>query len=307
MSTAAISTQSIYQELQSFYQDRQADLSQLGSALQSGDLASAQQAFNDLVTLGQDGPFANAEPFSNSSRAQDFETIGQDLQAGNLSGAQAAFTALTSQQNNAAAQTSAAAANANAASASNATTTGTTSTGSEPSIYQQIEAYRQQRQADLEQLGQDLQAGNVNAAQQDFNNLTALGQTGPFASGQPFQQSDREQDFQAIGQALDSGNLSAAQSAFASLAATFGSQNQLAQTAISAYSAGSGAQPVGPTQAPPTAPPATGGTTLPHRTHAHGGPRRAEPSIFEPATAQPPASQSSNTTADSASGAAATS
>src|SRR5580658_6254475 len=91
MSTAAVSGQSIFQELQSFYQNRQVDLKQLGSALQSGDLNGAQQAYNALATLGQSGPFADSEPFSKSTRAQAFETIGQDLQAGDLDGAQAAF------------------------------------------------------------------------------------------------------------------------------------------------------------------------------------------------------------------------
>ena len=46
MSTAPVSSQSIYQELQTFYQDRQTDLSQLGSALQSGNLTGAQQAYS---------------------------------------------------------------------------------------------------------------------------------------------------------------------------------------------------------------------------------------------------------------------
>src|SRR5271168_758738 len=98
MSTAAISSSSIYQELQTFYQSRQSDLKQLGSALQSGDLNGAQQAFNALAALGQNGPFASSEPFSKSNRAQAFEAIGQALQSGDLAGAQAAFAALTSRQ-----------------------------------------------------------------------------------------------------------------------------------------------------------------------------------------------------------------
>src|SRR5271166_2567735 len=96
MSTAAVSTQSIQQELQSFYQNVRTDLKELGSALKSGDLKGAQQAYTTLAAAGQSGPYANAEPFYNSVRAQAFETIGQDLKTGDLAGAQAAFASLTS-------------------------------------------------------------------------------------------------------------------------------------------------------------------------------------------------------------------
>ena len=86
---------------------------------------------------------------------------------------------------------------------------------------------------------QDLQAGDLKAAQQDFNTLTALGQTGPNKNGQTFQLASRAQNFQAIGQALQSGDLAGAQSAFANLASTFGNQGQPTQTAISAYNSNS--------------------------------------------------------------------
>src|SRR5258706_73460 len=95
MSTAAVSSLSIFQELQSFYQSRRADLKQLGSALQSGDLNGAQQAYNTLAALGQSGPFANSEPFAKSSRAQAFDAVGQALQDGDLGGGQAAFANLS--------------------------------------------------------------------------------------------------------------------------------------------------------------------------------------------------------------------
>jgi hypothetical protein len=229
MSTSAVSGVSIYQELQSFYQNRQSDVKQLGSALQSGDLSGAQTAFAELTALGQSGPFANSEPFAKSTRDQAFNTIGQDLQAGNLAGAQAAFATLTAKGNVQLTPPS----TVNLTSTQPATTTSATTNGA--SIYQQLQAYRQQRTADLAQLGQDLQAGNLTAAQTDFNTLTALGQSGPNQNGQTFQQADRAQDFQAIGQALQSGNLADAQSAYASLASSFGGQNPQAQNAISAY------------------------------------------------------------------------
>jgi hypothetical protein len=85
---------SIYQELQAFFQTRKSDLTQLGSALQSGDLNAAQQAYQALVSLGQEGPFQNSAPFRNSVREQDFQAIGQALQNGDLAGAQAAFAQL---------------------------------------------------------------------------------------------------------------------------------------------------------------------------------------------------------------------
>jgi hypothetical protein len=96
MSTAAVSSDSLYQQLQSFYQQRQSDVQQLGQALQSGNLASAQQAFNAIQTLGQSGPFASGDPFRNSTRESDFSAIGQALQSGDLAGAQTAFAALQS-------------------------------------------------------------------------------------------------------------------------------------------------------------------------------------------------------------------
>ncbi|MGA7290760.1 MAG: hypothetical protein WBX02_21825 [Terriglobales bacterium] len=259
MSTSAVSGVSIYQELQSFYQNRQSDVSQLGSALQSGDLSGAQTAFANLAALGQSGPFANSEPFAKSTRDQAFNTIGQDLQAGNLAGAQAAFATLTAKGNVQITPPSTVnLGNQQLTPPSTINLGGTTGTSS---IYQQLQAYRQQRAADLTQLGQDLQAGNLTAAQTDFNTLTALGQSGPNKNGQTFQRTDRAQDFQAIGQALQSGNLAGAQSAFASLAGSFGGQNPQAQNAISAYNSNPaeiviniGAPPVATA---PTVPPAT--------------------------------------------------
>jgi hypothetical protein len=229
MSTAAVSSLSIFQELQSFYQSRQTDLKQLGSALQSGDLNGAQQAYNTLAALGQSGPFASSEPFSKSSRAQAFDAIGQALQAGDLAGAQAAFATLTGNQNNSAQATPAAFVNLTG------TQPSSTASDNASSIYHQLQAYRHQRLADLAQLGKALQSGDLAGAQSAFDALTALGQTGPNKNGQVFSRADRAGDFQAIGQALQSGDLAGAQSAFANLSGTFGKQNQHAQTAISAY------------------------------------------------------------------------
>jgi len=96
MSIAAVSSSLVYQQLQSYFQQRQSDLQQLGQSLQSGDLAGAQQEFSALQTLGQSGPFANGNDFKNSQRQQDFNAIGQALQSGDLAGAQQAFAQLQS-------------------------------------------------------------------------------------------------------------------------------------------------------------------------------------------------------------------
>src|SRR5208282_5598379 len=94
MSTAAVSSSSIYQELQSYFQQRRSDLQQLGQDIQSGDLADAQQEYSAIQTLGQSGPFANGDAFKLSNREQDFNAIGQALQSGDLAGAQQALTQL---------------------------------------------------------------------------------------------------------------------------------------------------------------------------------------------------------------------
>ncbi len=94
MSTSPVSSSSLSQQLEQYFQTRQTDLQQLGQALAQGNLSGAQTAFNNIVTLGQSGPSANGNPFLNSQREQDFNAIGQALQNGDLAGAQQAFATL---------------------------------------------------------------------------------------------------------------------------------------------------------------------------------------------------------------------
>jgi hypothetical protein len=94
MSTSAVSSSSLYQQLQSYFQTRNSDVQQLGQALQSGNLTAAQTAFNNITSLGQNGPFASGNSFRGPQREQAFEAIGQALQNGDLAGAQSAFAAL---------------------------------------------------------------------------------------------------------------------------------------------------------------------------------------------------------------------
>jgi hypothetical protein len=96
MSTSAVSSNSLNQQLLQYFQSREGDLHQLGQALGSGDLGAAQTAYNNIVTLGQSGPFAGGNPFRINQREQDYTAIGQALQSGDLAGAQQAFSALES-------------------------------------------------------------------------------------------------------------------------------------------------------------------------------------------------------------------
>src|ERR1700751_4100207 len=94
MSTAAVSSNSIYNELQSFFSQRRSDIKQLGKDLQSGDLTAAQQDYQNLQTLGQSGPFADGGPYASAGREKDFKSIGAALQSGNLDGAKQALLTL---------------------------------------------------------------------------------------------------------------------------------------------------------------------------------------------------------------------
>jgi hypothetical protein len=94
MSTTAVASSSIYQELRTFFQSRRSDLQQLGKDLKSGDLTKAQQDYQTLQTLGQSGPFANGDTFAVSRREQDLQNIGTAIQAGDLAGAKKALLQL---------------------------------------------------------------------------------------------------------------------------------------------------------------------------------------------------------------------
>jgi hypothetical protein len=96
MSTSAVSSSSLYSQLGQYFQTRQSDLKQLGQALQSGDLAGAQTAYNNIASLGQNGPFAGGNPFRANQTDQKFANLGQALQSGDLAGAQQAFASLGS-------------------------------------------------------------------------------------------------------------------------------------------------------------------------------------------------------------------
>ena len=91
MSIAPVASNSIHQELQSFFDHRRSGLQQLGKDLKSGDLTAAQQDYQSLQALGQSGPFADGGPFAVARREQNFENIGAALQSGDLLGARKAL------------------------------------------------------------------------------------------------------------------------------------------------------------------------------------------------------------------------
>lgn len=88
MTISAISSSSA-SFVSTFQQDRKT-FGQLVSALQSGDLSSAQDAYNTLAS----SPLAQG----NSPLAQTLQQIGQDLQNGDTQGALKALTSLQQQQ-----------------------------------------------------------------------------------------------------------------------------------------------------------------------------------------------------------------
>ncbi len=88
---------------------------------------------------------------------------------------------------------------------------GVSSSSSLSESLQMWQARAQKIQSEFQQLGQDLQAGNLTQAQSDFSSLTR-NISSPQQSNSPLAQA-----FSALGSALQSGNVSAAQQAYATL------------------------------------------------------------------------------------------
>jgi hypothetical protein len=93
---------------------------------------------------------------------------------------------------------------------------------------QSVQNKVQQFKQEFQQLGQDLQSGNLSAAQTDFATLQQIGSnstsTASTASSNPLVQA-----FSLLGQDLQSGNLSAAQQDFAKIQQDVQSQASQAQ------------------------------------------------------------------------------
>jgi len=84
------------QNVQSNFNQLQQDFKDLASALQSGNLAAAQQAFSALQNLqtGSQTQSRQNGTNSNSTLSTDFDALGKALQSGDLTAAQDAFAKL---------------------------------------------------------------------------------------------------------------------------------------------------------------------------------------------------------------------
>lgn len=93
---------------------------------------------------------------------------------------------------------------------------------------QSVQNKVQQFKQEFQQLGQDLQAGNLSAAQADFTTLQQIGSNGNSTSStstsSPASSNPLVQAFNQLGQDLQSGNLSAAQQDFANIQQALQSQ-----------------------------------------------------------------------------------
>ena len=152
MSIAGILSSTLFnsnsQAISSSQQQFRQEFQQLGQALQSGNLSAAQA---DFATLQQNSPSATAtaSAASNSPIAQAFSQLGKDLQSGNLSAAQQDFSNI--QQGT---QSQGAPSHGHHRHHHG----GGAGSGQQSNIAQEFA-----------QLGRDLQAGNVSAAQQAYS------------------------------------------------------------------------------------------------------------------------------------------
>jgi outer membrane protein assembly factor BamD (BamD/ComL family) len=195
-----------------------------------GILASNLFSANATPNVANTAQSSQNNPSQFQQIKTEFQQLGQDLQSGNLTQAQSDFVTL-SQNFPGASQVAASTTTAAGTAATTGVTTAPPTTNNSVS-----QAFNQ--------LGQDLQSGNLQGAQQDFTNLQQGLQQGtsqqvgghhhhhrhhaessqPSASSSSAQQSNPiAQAFGTLGQDLQAGNLSGAQSAFATL------QNDLQQ------------------------------------------------------------------------------
>ena len=79
--------------LKQYFKERNSEIKELAEALKSGNLAAAEQAYNNVVALGNN-VLHKDNPFLRSDRGLDFNAIGGALQNGDLDGARQAFLAL---------------------------------------------------------------------------------------------------------------------------------------------------------------------------------------------------------------------
>ena len=152
MSIAGILSSSLFSsnsQALSPQQQFQKEFQRLGQALQSGNLSAAQ---SDFATLQQTSSSPSASASTSSPIAQAFSQLGKDLQSGNLSAAQQDFSKI--QQ---ATQSQSPQAHHHHHHHGGG---GGGSSSSQSTLA-----------LEFAQLGQDLQAGNVSAAQQAYSSV----------------------------------------------------------------------------------------------------------------------------------------
>ncbi len=209
-------TDLLQQQQQNPLQQMRKDFSQLASALQSGDLSTAQSAYSKIQQLMQQNGSASSTGSTPANTVQnDFAALGQALQSGDIGQAQTAFSQM--QKDFQASRQ----ASITAPAAEDQYVPGTSQ--------QQALSVTQQVRQDYAQLSSSLQSGDLTGAQSAFASLQQALQSqgtiaeatpvgGPPIPSTPTNSSDSiTTDFNALGSALSSGNLTQAQSAFSQL------------------------------------------------------------------------------------------
>jgi len=153
MSISGVSNSLYNSNVQNQFEQFQQEFQQLGKDLSSGNLSAAQA---DFVTLEQDMPQANSASQTSNPIAQAFQQLSQDLQSGNLSAAQQDYSTIQQDIQSHASQMH---------------HHHHRSGGSQESQQSQFAQL-------FEQLGEDLQSGNLSSAQSVFSSLQQLFQSG---------------------------------------------------------------------------------------------------------------------------------
>jgi outer membrane protein assembly factor BamD (BamD/ComL family) len=149
VSISGISSSLYSYDIQSQIQQFQKEFQQLGQDLSSSNLSAAQ---SDFVTLQSDLPQASSTYTSQSNNpiAQAFNQLSKDLQAGNLSAAQQDFSTIQQDLQSQASRMH------------------------RHHHHKSGDTQESQISKLVDQLGQDLQSGNLSNAQSDFTSLQQL-------------------------------------------------------------------------------------------------------------------------------------
>ena len=165
------------QQRQNPFQQMRQDFSQLASALQSGDLSTAQSAYSNLEQLlqaRQSGPTSNTGSTPATTIQNDFASVGQALQSGSIDQAQTAFSQM---------QKDLAAFRQTPSAAPPAEDQYVPSTSQQQGL-----SLTQQVQQNFAQLNESLQSGDLTGAQSAFASLQqALQIQGAITQGPPVQ------------------------------------------------------------------------------------------------------------------------